>query len=253
MSTEPATKKQKVSTCPITMGGNFHMDACHMLPLIKSSKCNLVPLALKKDEHSRVLVQLNGGGVIPPSSGIEDKEQDGRRKVQIALQIDSTEDRGLSDKPTMKKMSAEHAIMSSDSSAYYCRPRGDRAKAFEFLRPDDKLGEDDYDDTDEPSIQEHMDIRHGDLLYRADAFRGSDTWVVVGDNTFYLEKLVDDAGYAYIDQSVSCMIEDPVDFYSEVSNKYLRQGVAWILFDEDKHPHFILQYALNDGKWISDA
>lgn len=98
MSAEPATKKQKVSTCPITLGGDFHMDACHLLPLIKSSKCNLVPLVLKKDEQSPVLVQLNGGGVIPPSFGIEDKEQDGRRKVQIALQIDSTEDHAALDR-----------------------------------------------------------------------------------------------------------------------------------------------------------
>ena len=98
MSAEPATKKQKVSTCPITLGCDFHMDECHLLPLVKSSKCNLVPLVLKKDKQSAVLVQLNGGGVIPPSFGIEDKEQDGRRKVQIALQIDSMEDHAALDR-----------------------------------------------------------------------------------------------------------------------------------------------------------
>jgi hypothetical protein len=35
---------------------------------------------------------LNGGGLIPQAFGIEDKEQDGRRKVQLALQIDSLSD-----------------------------------------------------------------------------------------------------------------------------------------------------------------
>jgi hypothetical protein len=92
MSAEPAMKKQKVSKSTITLVDNFHMRDCQLQSLGKSSKCNLATLTKAGDEHSPVLVQLNGGGVIPLSFGIDDKEQDGRRKVQIALQIDSISD-----------------------------------------------------------------------------------------------------------------------------------------------------------------
>ena len=92
MSTEPATKKQKTSKSLITLVENFHMIDCHLQDLVKSSKCNLAPLVLAREERGPVLVQLNGGGVIPLSFGIDDKEQDGRRKVQIAIQVDSLSD-----------------------------------------------------------------------------------------------------------------------------------------------------------------
>jgi hypothetical protein len=92
MSTEPAMKKQKVSKSTITLVENFHMSITQIQSLIKSSKCNLAPLVMKDDPHGPVLVQLNGGGVIPLSFGIEDKEQDGRRKVQVAMQIDCVSD-----------------------------------------------------------------------------------------------------------------------------------------------------------------
>lgn len=93
MSTEnPPAKKQKVSKSLITLLHNFRMDICHLQPLVKNTKCNLAPLVLAKDQRGPVLVQLNGGGLIPSSFGIDDKEQDGRRKVQLALQVDSLSD-----------------------------------------------------------------------------------------------------------------------------------------------------------------
>jgi hypothetical protein len=91
MSVEPPTKKQKVSKNVITLLDDFHMNACQLQPMVKSSKCNLAPLVSKSNQRP-VLVQLNGGGIIPLSFGVEDKEQDGRRKVQLALQIDSLTD-----------------------------------------------------------------------------------------------------------------------------------------------------------------
>jgi hypothetical protein len=91
MSGQPETKKQKVSKNLVTLIDEFHMSSCQLQSLVKSSKCNLVPLVTKSDQRP-VLVQLNGGGVIPLSFGIEDKEQDGRRKVQLAVQIDSLSD-----------------------------------------------------------------------------------------------------------------------------------------------------------------
>jgi hypothetical protein len=94
MSSERATKKQKVATKKrIMLLADFHLSDCILQPFVKSAKCNLVPLVYSnEDKNSPVLVQLNGGGVIPLSFGIEDKEVDGRRKVQIAYQIDSLED-----------------------------------------------------------------------------------------------------------------------------------------------------------------
>ena len=109
MSVEPAMKKQKVSKSIITLVDNFHMIDCKLQSLVKSSKCNLAPLVNAKDEHGPVLVQLNGGGVIPLSFGIEDKEQDGRRKVQIALQIDS-----ISDHDHLERLRTELGEMVAD-------------------------------------------------------------------------------------------------------------------------------------------
>jgi hypothetical protein len=94
MATERASKMQKVtSTCRIRMLSDFHLQDCRMEPIVKSSKCNLIPLGYTNGEKiTPVLVQLGGGGLIPRSFGIEDKEIDGRRKVQLACQIDSIED-----------------------------------------------------------------------------------------------------------------------------------------------------------------
>lgn len=90
MSTEPATKKQKVDTKKrIMLLQDFHMSDCALQSFVKSTKCNLVPLLYALDNKSPVLIQINGGGVIPLSFGIDDKEMDGRRKVQLAFQINS--------------------------------------------------------------------------------------------------------------------------------------------------------------------
>jgi hypothetical protein len=71
---------------------DFHLTDCKLQSFTKSAKCSLVPLVLACDDTSPVLVQLNGGGLIPVSFGLEDKEIDGRRKVQVAFQIDSLDD-----------------------------------------------------------------------------------------------------------------------------------------------------------------
>lgn len=90
MSAEPATKKQKLSTKNrVMLLQDFHMTDCALQPFVKSSKCNLVPLLQSSDNTSPILIQMNGGGVIPRSFGIDDKEVDGRRKVQFAFQIQS--------------------------------------------------------------------------------------------------------------------------------------------------------------------
>ena len=89
---EPSRKKQKTMT--VVLLESFHLTETMFQPLLKTPKCNLVPLSLRADSNKKcpVLVQLSGGGTIPPSFGIEDKEHDGRRKVVVSLQVDSTED-----------------------------------------------------------------------------------------------------------------------------------------------------------------
>jgi hypothetical protein len=89
---QPCTKKRKVTQNLITLVDTFHIQSCQLQPLVKSAKCNLVPLVSKKDQRP-VLVQLNGGGVIPRSFGVEVKDVDGgQSKVVLAVQVDSMSD-----------------------------------------------------------------------------------------------------------------------------------------------------------------
>jgi hypothetical protein len=94
MSAEPATKKQKVAPPKkrVVMVNDLHMCDTHLQPLVKSSKCLLVPLVYASDKKSPVLVQLSGGGSIPLSFGIDDTDIEGRRKVRVAFQVDDKSD-----------------------------------------------------------------------------------------------------------------------------------------------------------------
>lgn len=90
---EPCAKKQKVTHKKrVVMVNDMHMCDTHLQPLVKSSKCLLVPLVCTFDKKSPVLVQLSGGGLIPLSFGIDDTDVDGRRKVRVAFQIDDKSD-----------------------------------------------------------------------------------------------------------------------------------------------------------------
>jgi hypothetical protein len=74
------------------MLNDVHISDTHLQPLVKSSKCLLVPLVYAFDKKSPVLVQLSGGGKIPISFGIDDSDTDGRRKVRLAFQVDDDSD-----------------------------------------------------------------------------------------------------------------------------------------------------------------
>ena len=87
---ESATKKQKHRR--VLLIEDLHMKDVYTKAIIKNTNCNIVPLTCGFDKKSPVLVQLSGGGVIPLSFGIDDKEMDGRRKVLLSLQIDSESD-----------------------------------------------------------------------------------------------------------------------------------------------------------------
>jgi hypothetical protein len=69
-----------------------HMSDTHLQPLVKSSKCLLVPLVYAFDSKSPVLIQVLGGGRIPLSFGIDDTDVEGRRKVRVAFQVDDKTD-----------------------------------------------------------------------------------------------------------------------------------------------------------------
>ena len=90
---ESATKKQKTGQHKrVQLIDDFHLNDVYTQSIIKNTTCNIVPLVYGFDKKSPVLVQLSGGGVIPLSFGIDDKDMDGRRKVMLALQIDSDSD-----------------------------------------------------------------------------------------------------------------------------------------------------------------
>jgi len=90
---QSAAKKQKIAPKKRVMSvDDFHMSDVHLQPITRTAKCNLVSLSYAFDKKSPVLIQLSGGGKIPLSFGIDDKDIEGRRKVNIALQIDSESD-----------------------------------------------------------------------------------------------------------------------------------------------------------------
>lgn len=86
-------KKQKIAPKKrVVLVDDFHLMGTNLQQMVRNTKCNLVPLTCSVDQKSAVLIQLSGGGKIPLSFGIDDKDLDGRRKVSIALQIDSDSD-----------------------------------------------------------------------------------------------------------------------------------------------------------------
>lgn len=60
--------------------------------IIKSTKCNIVPLACATNNRNAVLVQLSGGGKIPLSFGIKDEDENGKKKIECVFGIGSKSD-----------------------------------------------------------------------------------------------------------------------------------------------------------------
>lgn len=104
------------------------------------------------------------------------------------------------------------------------RPRGDKCTARAFARGDDgKFAP--------PSGWE--DLKHGGLAYEENGHCGTDTWVVIAneDGSKGIENIGVSAGYAEGSAVVSRQIEDPLDFYADVLDESLYQGVTTINFD----------------------
>ena len=95
------------------------------------------------------------------------------------------------------------------------RRKGEKAKAW----PQDEL-----------SLTE---IKHGDIIYDPDGYRGTETKVVrnVHPGQSITLGTCDGSGYCEIPQEVSRHIEDPVDFYSEIIDDKLYQGVSRVILD----------------------
>jgi len=92
VASSPTKKRKTAVPNRIMLVNDMHMSDTHTSAIVKNSKCSLVPLVSAHDKTSPVLVQLSGGGKIPLSFGIDDKETDGRRKVRLALQVDDDND-----------------------------------------------------------------------------------------------------------------------------------------------------------------
>ena len=73
----------------------------------------------------------------------------------------------------------------------------------------------------------------GDLFYDPNGYRGTTTWAVAGALTAY--DCCDGAGYAEISVEVSQLLDDPVTFYSEVTDETLYQGVTRIMMHTEAH------------------
>ena len=121
----PASKKQKKSNAKrVVLVDDFHLDQTHLKQIIKNAKCNIVPLT---SDGSPVLVQLSGGGVIPLSFGIDEKDFGGNRKVTVSLQIDSD-----SDHENLSRLRDELIKVASTTwKSWY--PEGDEIPSLEML------------------------------------------------------------------------------------------------------------------------
>lgn len=130
--------------------------------------------------------------------------------------------------------------------ASFLRPRGDKANTATWNAAG---GHDDDDDEDvgldaRPSDKVWDGLRHGDLVYDPDAHRGSRTFVVSHANNDGEKRLLvtmDSAGYCAIPVEVTKEIEDPVDFYSKVTDEDLYQGVTMIFLDPERHEPILTQ------------
>ena len=85
------TKKQKIEQ-KIAKIKSFGMHDVYLQPLVKSTKCNLIPMLLDADKKSPVLIQLSGGGKIPLAFGLEIKTENEVQKTTVSLQIECVED-----------------------------------------------------------------------------------------------------------------------------------------------------------------
>jgi hypothetical protein len=131
----------------------------------------------------------------------------------------------------------------------YLRPRGEKAKAYAFQREHTECGDDEARYCS-PSIN-YIDEKlfHGDILYNVSAFRGMDTWSVIGysDGDVGLECLYEDPGYATVNAKISCQIEDPVDFYADVTDECVSGGINTIHFDGCYHADIIQVLCSDQG------
>jgi hypothetical protein len=85
-----SNKRQKTTKRKICMMQDFHVSDMKFLPIVKSSKCNIVPMCHDDETKSPILVQVSGGGSVPPF-GVNHKEDD-VNKVDITLQISCNDD-----------------------------------------------------------------------------------------------------------------------------------------------------------------
>jgi len=114
----------------------------------------------------------------------------------------------------------------------FLRPAGERAKAVPYAN-----SQEEHDPTYKPPGKFWDSLRHGDIVYYQEGYRGMETFVVTefpGQKRDAVN-LCDGAGYAEIPKDVARYIEDPLTFYHDVTDEHLYQGVTTIVFDPEVH------------------
>ena len=81
-------KKRKIQR--ITLLQDIRIKDCFFKPIQKRPKCNIMPIVHASDGKSAVLVQLSGGGAVPPF-GVEREDSD-KSCVLLTLQLDDAEE-----------------------------------------------------------------------------------------------------------------------------------------------------------------
>ena len=90
-----AEAKERKKSHTVVMVGDASLKNLFPQPMIRTGTINLVPLSREEGKPGYLapfLVQMNGGGTVPKSFGVEEKENDGKKKVQLTFSIGAESD-----------------------------------------------------------------------------------------------------------------------------------------------------------------
>ena len=130
----------------------------------------------------------------------------------------------------------------SSTRKTFLRTSKEKVQISEFVRPDDTEG------FDAPLIP--VDLRHGDIVYNPDGYRGTDTWVVdETDGSTTLVYAADEGGYAEITKDIAAGLEDPLSFYASFTDDCIYQGITTIVLSPKIHDKTIRK--ITGGRSVS--
>lgn len=94
-SDKNAEEKARKKSHTVVMVGDASLKDLYPQPMIRTGTINLVPLSREEGKPGYLapfLVQMNGGGTIPKAFGVEEKENDGKKKVQLTFSVGAESD-----------------------------------------------------------------------------------------------------------------------------------------------------------------